>query len=385
MKKVLMILIVLSVFIIAACGEKKVTFKDPDLTDKDQATNDDDSSDDTPVTDHDSPVTDNDSPVTDNDSPLTDDDSPLPDDNETPDEIGVDCEPEGVKKCDGSKSSILECSEGAWITNQICESDETCDDTREAILCAPHICVPATTYCKMGNVYTCANDGLSEEMTTDCTATQYCDDTSDPATCKDQVCTPDELYCDGNVLKECNGIGSGGTVEKDCDPDGECDEGLENCVYTGEVGGTFSFDRTGQRGNFFDCTKNVEVIEFAHELEYTGGKDLSWAIYEAEGNSTTYSRIFIKSAATTGTGKAYYSTGTISVNLVSGRKYIFITAWTGTIKVYYDNNPSTADPIMVGFGSTEAGHSISNNSLPDSYINPARYEIVYNQQIKFVE
>jgi hypothetical protein len=194
------------------------------------------------------------------------------------------------------------------------------------------------------------------------------------------VCTPEELYCDANVLRKCDNIGSGGSVEKDCNPDGVCDLGLEDCVYTGEVGGTSSFDRTGQRGNFFDCSKNVKVIEFSQQLEYTGNKDLSWAIYEAEGNSTTYSRIFIKSATTTGTGKAYYSTDTISVNLVSGKKYIFAIGWSGTSKVYYGYNTA-----VVGFGEAVNAHSLGSPSMAESLTNPAKYDIIFNQQIKFVE
>jgi hypothetical protein len=301
------------------------------------------------------------------------------DEDEVPDEIGVECEPEGEKKCNGAKTSILECAEGVWVTNQTCENNETCDDTREAILCAPHICVPATTYCKLGNVYTCANDGLSGEMTEDCTDTQYCDDTKTPVDCTDMICVPNDIFCETNVLKECNAKGSASSTIKECGT-GVCDEGLENCVFTGEVGGTEKFDRTGQRGNFFNCTKNVKVVEFNQQLEYTGSKDLSWAIYEAEGSSTTYSRIFIKNATTTGTGKAYYSTGTISVNLVSGKKYIFATGWSGTSTVYYGQSTSE-----IGFGTAVNAHSLGSSSMAESLANPTRYDIIFNQQIKFVE
>jgi len=392
MKKVLIFtaLAVLSIFLASCQGKLVQLTATPDFGDGDNNKNDGDAvltDSDSPLTDDDSPLTDNDSPLTDDDSPLTDDDdSPVTDEDEVPDEIGVECEPEGEKKCNGAKTSILECIDGAWETNETCENNETCDDTREAILCAPHICVPATTYCKLGNVYTCANDGLSEEMTEDCTATQYCDDSSTPnfpAICVDQVCTPNELYCDANALKECNAQGSASSTVKECGT-GVCDETLENCVFTGEVGGTENFDRTGQRGNFFDCTKSVKVIEFAQELEYAGSKNLSWAIYEAEGNSTTYNRIFIKTATVTGTGRSYYSTGNISVNLVSGKKYIFITSWDGSIKLYFLNN-SSGTVINVDFALVSKGHSVSSSSLPESLINPEKYNPVFNQKIKFIE
>jgi hypothetical protein len=394
-----LILSITIIFILISCGQKTVTFTDPDKkpkTDDDAIVTDDDTTDDTtddsPLTDDDDPpLTDNDSPLTDDDDPpLPDDDSPvtdndeIPDDDEYPDEIGVDCEPDGEKKCNGPKTSILECAEGIWVTNQTCENNETCDDTREAILCAPHICVPATTYCKLGNVYTCDSDGLSEEMTEDCTATQYCDDSSAPnfpAICVDMVCTPDELYCDGNVLKECDGIGSGGTVEKDCNPDGVCDIGLENCVYTGELGGDTGATRSNTgRGNFFDCTKDVTIVEFSHRLNFTGDRDITFSIFEDANDNDTYQKIFSETSTINGDGDRFYSTGAISVNLVSGRKYIFATSWTGSVEMFGGGS----HPVNVGFGESTKGIGTVDYSS-EELVDPASTAAVFTQKFSYTE
>ena len=183
MKKVL-ILTVFVIFLSSCQGKLVQLTATPDFGEG--------KTDDSVVPDDDSPVTDDDSGNTGNTGDTGNtgntgdtgntgntgntapDDDEVPD--EVPDEIGVECEPDGEKKCNGQKTVILECIDGAWETNETCENDETCKDTRESITCAPHICTPEATYCKSGNVYTCANDGLSEEMTTECTATQYCDE-----------------------------------------------------------------------------------------------------------------------------------------------------------------------------------------------------------------
>jgi hypothetical protein len=236
----------------------------------------------------------------------------------------------------------------------------------------------------MGDVYECASNGLSEEMTENCTDTQYCDEGDDPGECRDMVCTPTELYCDANVLRKCDNIGSGGAVEKDCNPDGVCDLALENCVYTGELGGDGQSTRESQkRGNFFNCTKDVKVIEFAQKFNLSANTDLTWAIYEAIGNTTTYTKIFSKTATVTPNGVTLYSTGAILVDLKNGRKYLFLTAWNGS-RIFFDGANVLTHPINIGFGTSFAGHT-GNNLIPDELVSPAENVYVYNQQIKFVE
>ena len=61
--------------------------------------------------------------------------------------------------------------------------------------------------------------------------------------------------------------------------------------------------RTGKRGNFFNCTKDVTVIEFAQRFNFSGNKDLTWAIYEDSNGDKTYQRIFNKTETVNGTGR----------------------------------------------------------------------------------
>jgi hypothetical protein len=255
-----------------------------------------------------------------------------------------------------------------------------CVEAEDAPYCKDLNCVPGTKTCISEDVYTCSEDGMTGILSKNCTDTQYCDEKADPVDCKDMICVPNENFCETNILKECNEEGSASSTIKECGT-GVCDEVLEDCVFTGEVGGTTKLTgRTGQRGNFINCTQSTTVVGFAPYFEFTGNKELTWAIYEAEGNSTTYQRIFIKTSTITGTGVSYYSTGNISVNLVSGKKYIFTTAWEGTLNIFYGN----ATPTVTGFG--EAVNGISRTtSVPEELQNPSATDAIYAQEIKYIK
>ena len=80
-------------------------------------------------------------------------------------------------------------------------------------------------------------------------------------------------------------------------------------------------------------------------------------------------------------GDKFYSTGSISVNLISGRAYLMVVAWEGTIS-FYDNGNN--HPVDVGFGNSVSGY-MGNTSIPEDLNNPSPFDLIYNQQIKFVE
>ena len=390
MEKILILLI--AAFLFAACGTKTVELGNPDFPDNDSSVNDSDSdsqvnSDSDSAVDPDDDTID-DTTMPDNDSVIDPDDDTAvdPDDDSTviPDEDTVAECTIGERKCDDAFDNVMECNVAhEWISVEDCSAPlKMCvEEPADNFFCDDLVCEPGVKFCKSEDLYTCNTDGQGDTLAKNCTDTQYCNTVS--LTCEDMVCDPDQLFCDGNLLKTCNGNGSDSTLSKDCGT-GICDEGLENCVFTGALGGDSASpnNRTGKRGNFFNCTKNVKVIEFTQRFNFSGNKDLTWAIYEAEGNSTTYSRIFIKVSTVTGTGDAQYSTGAISVNLVNGKKYLFVTSWAGQIS-FYDNG--NTHPVNVGFGASTTGFNNSSTDLPDSFTNPATFDYVYNQQIKFVE
>ena len=256
-----------------------------------------------------------------------------------------------------------------------------CVDDFGSFSCKDLNCEPGTKICQTEDVYVCAEDGMSNILSKNCTDSQYCDDTIDPVDCKDMVCVPDEDYCDSDILKTCNSVGSGGTTLKDCTTDGGvCDGGLLDCVYVGEIGGTVSFSSTGRRGNFFNCTKDVTVVEFAQGFDLFDSTDLTWVIYEDANGDNTYQKIFDKTETVSSNGKGHYSTGTIFINIKSGRKYLFVTVWSGSRTFLHGGS----HPVDMGFGSSFAGY-IGNSSIENELVNPYQTTNIYNQQIKFVE
>ncbi|MGI6393405.1 MAG: hypothetical protein ACOX2F_01510 [bacterium] len=208
-------------------------------------------------------------------------------------------------------------------------------------------------------------------------------DTGDPI-----ICTPYEINCNGNTLETCNSEGTF-LAEKDCSTlggaTGVCEEPIKNCLYTGSLGGTSSSSgRSGRRGNFFDCEKDVTVVEFAQRFNLSNSATLIWGIYETEGSSSSYTRIFSQTQNMGSDGVGYYSSGTIDVKLKAGKKYLFFVDWsTGTTRSisFYTGG---SHPVDLGFGKSTNGYN-TNHGTPGETLTPSTNNYVYTQRIKFVE
>lgn len=377
MKKILILLVFLMISV--ACGSKTVEIGDPDFSDNESNADTD------TAADSDGVVPDDDSVI------IPDDDSTVdPDDDSTviPDDDTVVFCVVGEKKCDDDKQNVLECDATQnWIVSEDCTDPlKMCvENPVGTFYCDTLTCEPGVKFCKNEDVYTCNEDGKNNVLSTNCTDLQYCDTTTNPVSCQDMICDPDQLFCDGNVLSRCNSNGGGASIVENCATnEAVCDNGLKECVYTGELGGVYKFDRTGKRGNFFNCTKDVTVVSFAQEFEFSGSKNLSWEIFEDTDNDNIYQRIFVKSSSVTGTGKLYYSTGNISVELKNGSRYIFIASWNDTITVIYHSDTVTLSPVNVGFGTSFAGFS-SGPDTSETISSPFLYDkILFNQKIQFI-
>ncbi len=378
MKKVL-ILTVFAIFMVSCKGSIVQLTAVPDFGDGENNQSDDDS----PLTDHDSPVTDDDSgntgntgdTVPDDDSPFTDHDSPVTDDDV------ITCT-EGELRCSSEDFDVEECDGGKWVTKEECGEGWICDDSVDPIVCADQICFPGARYCKMGDVYECASNGLSEEMTENCTDTQYCDEGDDPGECRDMVCVPNENFCETNILKECNEEGSASSTLKECGT-GVCDETLENCVFTDEVGGiaTSGSGNNRMRGVYYSCTKNVKIIEISMYLNLNTAGDINFVVYGNGGNGTTYTKLFEKTVSFSADGSKFYSTGTIAFDLNSGHKYMIGTSWSQSVGYF---STSGLFPDDVSFGSATSGFILNSYPAPNSF-NENSSSFSYSQKIKTVD
>ncbi len=402
MERFLILFIVM--FFFAACGTKTVELGNPDFPDNNAAADDDtvvsDSDSDSQIDpDSDSNIPDSDSAIDpDDDTTMPDTDSVIDPDDDTvidpdddtviiPDDDAVVTECTiGERKCDDTLDNVLECNVAhKWISVEDCSAPlKMCVEAEDAPYCKDLNCVPGTKTCISEDVYTCSEDGMTGVLSKNCTDTQYCDEKADPVDCKDMICVPNENFCETNILKECNAKGSSAATLKECGT-GACDETLENCVYTSLIGAETSFSaNNGRRGVFYNCAKNVTVIEFAQGFDLSSNTDLTWAIYEAEGNTTLYKKIYSKKDTVTSNGKGFYSTGAISVSLKSGKKYLFYTGWSGTRNFLYGG--AGEHPVDMGFGSSFNGYNTAFSGTAEEEINnPAVFDRTYRQQIKFVE
>lgn len=383
-------------FVFAACGTKTVEIGNPDFPDSSAVADDDtafsDSDTDSLIDpDSDSAIDpDDDTNMPDNDSTIHPDDDTAfdPDDDSTviPDEDSVTECTVGERKCDDSLDNVLECNAvHAWVSVEDCSAPlKMCvESPADNFFCDDLVCEPGVKFCKNEDLYTCNTDGKGDTLAQNCTDTQYCNAVS--LTCEDMVCEPSDIYCDGSQLKKCNMNGSSFEVLDDCSTDsGSCDGLLDGCLYTGDTGGETITpgDRTGSRGNVFLCEKDVTVVEFLQGLNFTGSKNLTWAIYEAVGSSINYTKIFSKTEAVTGSGEKDYSSGIINVNLKSGNKYLFFIMWEGQLGFFFGS--SSIHPKEMGFGESIKGYTGTFvNSLPNQIANPDNSSWIFKQIIKF--
>lgn len=394
MEKILILFFAALIF--AACGTKTVELGNPDFPDKNNIADDDSAvSDSDSMTDQDSDsnIPDNDSAVEsdddmimpDNDSVIDPDDDTVvdPDDDSViiPDDDAVAECMTGERKCDNTLDNVLECNAvHAWVSVEDCSAPlKMCvESPADNFFCDDLICEPGVKFCKNEDIYTCNADGKGDTLAQNCTDTQYCNTVS--LKCEDMICEPSDTYCDGGQLKKCAANGSSFEVLDDCAINGgTCDNAFEKCVYIASMGGDNASpnNRTGQRGNFFNCTKDATVFEFSQRFNFSGSKTITWAIFESE-NDSVYNRIFIKNSVLSGTGDSQYSTGSINVQLKSGRKYLFTTSWNGQIS-FYDNG--AVHPVDTVFGESTSGY-IGGESMVEQLTNPSPFNLVYNQIIK---
>lgn len=158
-------------------------------------------------------------------------------------------------------------------------------------------------------------------------------------------------------------------------------------IYLKGLGGTSVFASTGRRGNFFDCNKDVKITEFGQAFDLSENTVLTWAVYEAVGSSTTYTKIFSKNETVKGGGSKYYSTGSISVELKNGNKYLFYTGWAGSRTFLFSgSDASPGHPVDMGFGQSTNGFNTGFSGTPEETLeNPAGFPRTYRQQIRFVD
>ena len=115
-------------------------------------------------------------------------------------------------------------------------------------------------------------------------------------------------------------------------------------------------------------------------LNFSSNTTITFLIYEDSNNNNVFDKIFSKDVNLSPNGERFYSSGNISVQIVSGRKYIFATSWEDSVRYY---SATGVHPESFYFGSTIAGFA---KDLPLSdQINYSSVTFSYLQRFKTLE
>ncbi|MCE5199835.1 MAG: hypothetical protein ABFD54_07410 [Armatimonadota bacterium] len=112
-------------------------------------------------------------------------------------------------------------------------------------------------------------------------------------------------------------------------------------------------------GNVFNCSVTSELKEIRQHLNISSASSLVFYIYEYVPSSGTYTVKASYTVQNPGTGDAWYSSGPISFNLLSGYKYRICVYIQGTATAYYD---LTGHPISTAIGNSSYGYGLVSGS-----------------------
>ena len=152
--------------------------------------------------------------------------------------------------CDGNVIRTCNSDGSAWLAEKT-----DCTDAGEACylgVCRTKTCDVGAPYCKVGNAYSCVNNGSSEQVVDYCKSTEYCS----AGSCQLKACTENSPTCDGDTTGVCSSDGAsidtsagtdcssllevacyqGSCISKVCDPNGGTfcqDGGVRNCTSNG--------------------------------------------------------------------------------------------------------------------------------------------------------
>jgi hypothetical protein len=224
-----------------------------------------------------------------------------------------------------------------WFGDAYCEADTTC--TSE--------CTSGEYQCDPGNEYYLQNCTLNSED--GCYYWTYYYDCAD--------------YGVGYV---CLDNGSSASCE------------YESTEQTDTIGTSAASYTGGDRlkGNYFSCTSSRTLTEISTYMAFTGGIDITYAVYYASSQTGTYSLLSqttVNQYSSAGTA-GWYSSGTVSISLTSGY-YYFIGIFFGTTDdvsypnptYYYATALNTTQPIFgAHLGGGESNPAGTYTSLPST-------------------
>ena len=313
------------------------------------------------------------------------------------------------KTCDGWDTATCEtlATDYDTVDNDTIPTDDATTDIDNEL---PDNDAACTNDCPTQGVERCFNETVQRctqgwDGCNDWSNLEYCYQYTPAQACEVSF---DDAYCVASCTSEC------ASGEYQCDPENEqymqsCTLNGDGCYYWAyyydcinygvgyicydngnsaycDLGDTSQTDTIGTadnlytygdrlKGNYFSCTSSRTLTNISTYMAFTGGLDITYAVYYASSQTGTYnllSQTTVNHYSSDGAA-GWYSSGTISASLTSGN-YYFIGVYFGTTDnasypdptYYYATTLNTTQPA---FGShLGGGESATYSALPSSVV-----------------
>jgi len=206
----------------------------------------------------------------------------------------------------------------------------------------------------------------------------------DLCVCQNECDAAGIQQCDVDAVEECVADAYGclsWVLQEDCvldwEPDRVCTEAGD--VATCEEEATEIIDTIGSaespfsgisrmRGNFYSCDTDRTLTEIEQYLSYSGTATIYFEVYEATTQLGTYYPVQSISRSISMSGYAFYSSGAVSIPLISGRYYYIGARWGSSYTVGYYNNYTTTF-YDTEFGQWQTGMTYDDiTTAPSSFV-----------------
>lgn len=149
------------------------------------------------------------------------------------------------------------------------------------------------------------------------------------------------------------------------------------------VGG--NFNRSGARSaaakaNSYRVDQTTRLIEIECWLEIPAAETLTFFVYRAGEEFGVYSRVLETARPVVGTGAAYYSSGAIDVELLTGNHYIVGVSWPGTLHYFFNRGQSEA----TSFGAQTHGYATGSHPLGQTVTSALNDLAIFHQRLSTV-
>lgn len=131
------------------------------------------------------------------------------------------------------------------------------------------------------------------------------------------------------------------------------------------------------KGNAYRIDTSVVLSEAEFWLNFSDLQTLTFYVFDSPDEFGTYTEVYRQSAAVTGSGAGWYTSGSLAVTLMAGTHYIIAVSWTGTMTYYF----AAGESQDTSFGAFVHGYASGFDPLPPSFDSLSNDFAIYHQRL----